>query len=162
MSQNHLNVTLQSRFFQSPAFPPGSGPDFVNAVAAVETDLSPSETVQVLHQIESEFGRTRRERWAPRVLDLDLLAQGDAVLPRKTVWQEWADLPLEEQKARTPPELILPHPRIQDRAFVLVPLMDIAPDWCHPVTGLSVREMVAGLDPADVAQLQPLDGADSP
>ena len=162
MPGNGLNVMARSRLYRSPAFPPGSGPDYVNAAVAVETTLNPVEVIALLHRIEAEFGRVRRERWAQRVLDLDLLALDDAILPDVTGWRVWADMPLEEQMRRTPEQAILPHPRLQERAFVLVPLNDIAPDWRHPVTGATVSGMLAALDSQDIAALEPLDGTDSP
>lgn len=100
------------------------------------------------------MGRERKQRWGQRVIDLDLLAMGDAVLPNKAAWEHWYGLPLAEQQRRAPDELILPHPRLQDRAFVLVPLADVAADWVHPVLGKTVAQMVAALEPRQFAALQ--------
>jgi 2-amino-4-hydroxy-6-hydroxymethyldihydropteridine diphosphokinase len=86
-----------------------------------------------LHKIEEKFERRRNSRWSARTLDLDLLALEEQVLPSKEVFQYWCDLPLSEQKKKTPSELLLPHPRIQDRAFVLLPLLDVEPNWLHPI-----------------------------
>jgi 2-amino-4-hydroxy-6-hydroxymethyldihydropteridine diphosphokinase len=91
-----------------------------------------------------------------RTLDLDLLAVGDLVLPDATTYAEWRALPADLQRLRAPDDLILPHPRMQDRAFVLVPLADVAPDWVHPVLGLSVAEMRDGLPADDLAGVVPL------
>lgn len=146
----------KSRLFESPAFPPGSGPDFVNAVILVETSLPPEALLAQLHSVEAAHGRVRTRRWGPRTLDLDLLAWGDAVRPNSTVWKSWADLPAARQAQEAPGELILPHPRLAERAFVLVPLLDIAPAWRHPVTGRSVAEMAAALPAADRAGIKPL------
>ena len=134
----------------------------MNAVVAVETKQEPAEVIATLHRIEAGFGRVRRERWAPRILDLDLLALDDLILPDVTGWRMWAEMPLEDQVRRTPEEPILPHPRIQDRAFVLVPLHDIAPDWRHPITRKNTTEMLAALDSNEIEDLEPLDGTDSP
>ena len=70
--------------------------------------------------------------------------------------QHWRDLAPADQSRLAPTTLILPHPRLQDRAFVLVPMADIAPDWRHPVLGLTVTEMLARLDPADIRAVTPL------
>lgn len=145
-----------SRLFQSPAFPAGSGPDFVNGALALESDLSPRGILDRLHAIEADAARVRITRWAPRTLDLDLIAVDDLVQPDEATQTHWRRLPLADQMRDIPQELILPHPRLQDRAFVLVPLADIAPDWRHPVLGQTVIQMRDALDPADRAALVPL------
>lgn len=140
---------LNSALYSSPAFPPGSGPAFINCVSAVPWSRAPDDLLSILHQIEAEAGRERVSRWSPRVLDLDLLAVSDAVRPDHATWQTWADLPLADQTRLSPPELILPHPRLQDRAFVLVPMAEIAPDWTHPILQQSVAELCAALPAQD-------------
>ncbi|MEM7732961.1 MAG: 2-amino-4-hydroxy-6-hydroxymethyldihydropteridine diphosphokinase [Pseudomonadota bacterium] len=142
-----------SRLYRTPCFPPGAGPDYINCAAIAAIDDTAEAVLSRLHAIEAEFGRERRQRWGQRSLDLDLIAMGDAVRPDLETYQAWRDLPPEAQRQEAPEQLILPHPRLQDRAFVLVPLMDVAPDWVHPVLGLSVREMVARLDPASIEEV---------
>ncbi|WP_297769002.1 2-amino-4-hydroxy-6-hydroxymethyldihydropteridine diphosphokinase [uncultured Roseovarius sp.] len=134
-----------SRLYRSPAFPPGSGPDFVNAAAELRMPGAPEDVLAFLHAVESEFGRERIRRWGQRTLDLDLIAMGDRVLPDLATYDAWRGLAPEAQQERAPDRLILPHPRAHERAFVLVPLADVAPDWVHPVLGLSVREMLSAL-----------------
>lgn len=147
----------RSRWFRSPAFPPGSGPDFINAAAEVEATPSPIEMLERLHDIEQQLGRTRKTRWEPRVCDLDLIACGDAVLPDAETLRRWMQMDLGKAQTAMPPHLILPHPRMQERAFVLVPLLDIAPDWTHPLTGKNVRQMVEDLPPAERASVVALE-----
>ena len=85
-----------------------------------------------------------------------MLSVGDAVAPDRATYDHWRLLPAEEQTQRAPDQLILPHPRIQDRAFVLVPLRDIAPNWVHPVLGQSVRDMCEALPVDEIAEVTPL------
>lgn len=147
-----------SRFFATPCFPPGAGPDYVNAAAVLdcggEDDLA--SILTRLHAVEARFGRERTQRWGMRTLDIDLLAMGDSVLPDPQTQDRWRLLPPEMQVRTTPDHLILPHPRLQDRAFVLVPLADVAPEWVHPRTGQTVRQMLAALPEADRDAVKPL------
>ena len=124
-----IRIVRTSRFYQSAPVPMSDQPWFVNAVASVVTDLDPGQLLAALHQVEQEFGRVRRERNEARVLDLDLIAYDGLV-------------------ASGPP--ILPHPRLAERAFVLLPLRDVAPDWRHPVTGRGIEDLIAGLPPGQV------------
>lgn len=112
-------------------------PWYHNAVAAVETSQSPQELLKTLLAIEEEFGRVRTVKNAPRLIDLDLIAYDDVVL--------------------NDPDLILPHPRMDGRAFVLLPMSDIVDDWIHPVRGKTLQAMVAAL-PID-QKAQAIEGA---
>ena len=102
-----------------------SQPDYWNAAVHVQTQLPPNMLLTTLHQIEAQHGRKRTEHWGSRTLDLDLIAY--------------------EQLISTQPELKLPHPEIPHRLFVLQPLMDIAPLWVHPATGVSLSTMITNL-----------------
>ena len=147
----------KSGHFRSPAWPPGAGPDFVNGVIRAETTLSAESTLGVLHAIESELGRQRRRRWEARVIDLDLVDYGGLVMPDTSIHRKWRNLPPQDQAAVAPDHIVLPHPRMQDRAFVLIPLRRVDPDWVHPATGQALDTMIAALDPDDIAAVTPLD-----
>jgi 2-amino-4-hydroxy-6-hydroxymethyldihydropteridine diphosphokinase len=147
-------VTLKlSYFYATPAVPAGSGPDYVNAAALVQSPFEATELLEIVHEVEADLGRKRVVRWGSRPVDIDLISHEDEVRPSRAEFERWRDLPLEKQGRIAPEELILPHPRMQDRAFVLVPVLDVAPDWVHPVSGLSVAEMVKNLPEKDVEQV---------
>lgn len=145
-----------SRLFHTPAFPPGSGPEFVNAAVRVQWAGTALELMALLHSIEEEFGRTRAHRWEARVMDLDLIGLDDAILPDAATRANWANLPPEQAAQVVPDQLILPHPRLAERGFVLVPLADVASNWVDPATGQSVAQMLAARPAEELAEIQPV------
>lgn len=149
-------VGAVSPLYQTPCFPVGAGPDYVNAAAVLQVPptMSAKALLALLHEVEAEFGRERIVRWGARTLDIDLLAFGDLVAPSSAEQARWRNLATAEQGRLAPDELILPHPRMQDRAFVLVPLADVAPDWRHPLLGKTVAEMLGQLSPKDRADVR--------
>lgn len=151
-----IRIASVSRFYVTPCMPVGAGPDYVNAAARVVTDRAPEDMLARLHEVEARFGRARNARWAARPIDLDLLAAGSAVRPDSGTQDAWRGLSPDRQGVEAPDQLILPHPRLQDRGFVLVPLADIAPDWRHPRTGQSVTEMLTARPRAELRAIRPL------
>lgn len=127
-----VRVVARSRWYRTAPVPASDQPWFVNGVAKVETKLSPPELIALLQRIESEFGRKRGVRDEARSLDLDILDYDGLV----------------EEK----PGLILPHPRMHLRAFVLMPLAEIAPDWRHPRLDQPVSALIAALPPDQKAE----------
>ncbi|MBO6562612.1 MAG: 2-amino-4-hydroxy-6-hydroxymethyldihydropteridine diphosphokinase [Nisaea sp.] len=125
-----------SRWYETAPVPISDQPWYVNAVYRVETDLDPVRLLEALHRVEAEYGRVRGEVNGPRVIDLDLLdyrglcrdGAGDGAGP------------------------VLPHPRLHERAFVLLPLRDLAPGWTHPRSGASIDRLIAELDPEQTAR----------
>ncbi len=142
-----VRVQAVSRYYKTPCFPAGAGPDYVNAAAVLTADRATgADTILArLHKVEADFGRARTVRWGGRTLDIDFLGMGDMILPNLAGFCAWADLPLSEQTVRAPDQLILPHPRLHERAFVLVPLCDVAPNWVHPVYERTVAQMCVEL-----------------
>ena len=129
-----IGITLkaQSSWYQTaPVGPPQ--PDYLNGCALLEVQLTPQELLETLLKIEVQFGRVRQERWGPRTLDLDLLLFDDLILET--------------------PSLQLPHPRMIERAFVLVPLAEIAPNWVEPVSGKAIAQLVQGVDCSGVRRV---------
>lgn len=145
-----------SRFYRTPCFPAGAGPDYVNAALRATTRLAPRQVLAALHGIECNHGRNRTTRWGQRTLDLDLIAFDDLVAPDGDTLARWMAMPQERQRIAAPDRLILPHPRMHERAFVLVPAADVAPEWRHPVLGQTVRGMLAACDAAEIASITAL------
>jgi len=143
------DVVASSGFYRTPCFPAGAGPDYVNGAAVLGFGGTAQELLALLHRVEAAFGRERLRRWGQRTLDLDLIAVGNTVVPDAATFNAWRNLAPDVQTSRAPDQLILPHPRVQDRAFVLVPLAEVAPGWVHPVLGKSVQEMVDALPQAE-------------
>jgi 2-amino-4-hydroxy-6-hydroxymethyldihydropteridine diphosphokinase len=135
-SEIGLIVKAKSSLWRSTAWPDSTQPPYLNAVALVETALSPHQTLEALHRLEAGFGRVRATANESRVLDLDLIAYGRRI------------------DAEGPP--ILPHPRAEQRRFVMGPLAEIAPDWRHPVSGETALALAASASVGrDAAPLRP-------
>jgi len=151
-----MRVVARSRLYRTPFVPAGAAPEVINAAALVETELGPEALLGELHRIEADFDRAREVRWGSRTLDLDLLMIGALVLPDECTYLKWQGMEFARQQMQAPARLILPHPRMAERAFVLVPAAEVAPAWPHPVLNRTIAELLAALPADDVAQVRVL------
>ena len=121
-----VKVLAESHVYETPPWGYEDQPAFLNMVIKAETKLEPEPLLKYLKQLEVELGREQNIRWGPRLIDLDILFYDDLVLAS--------------------PPLVIPHPRLHERAFVLVPLADVAPDLIHPVLKQSVRDLLVAIE----------------
>ena len=136
LEERGIQILKRSGFWSSPAWPDPTRPEYVNAAAEVSTSLEPLEFLAELQDVESQFGRERKERWGERTLDLDIIDFRAMINKDKT--------------------LGLPHPRLRERAFVLLPLREIAPNWRDPEGGLQIDALIDALPEADRQLTRPI------
>ncbi|WP_026082790.1 2-amino-4-hydroxy-6-hydroxymethyldihydropteridine diphosphokinase [Mastigocladopsis repens] len=122
-------LQTKSSWYKTKAVGPPQ-PDYINGSVILRVEMIPQLLLEILLKIEKKFGRVRQERWEPRTLDLDLLLYDDLILDT--------------------PNLQIPHPRMRERAFVLVPLAEIAPDWIEPISGYAIKELLKEVDCSEV------------
>ncbi|MFM7405645.1 MAG: 2-amino-4-hydroxy-6-hydroxymethyldihydropteridine diphosphokinase [Cuspidothrix sp.] len=124
-----ITIQAQSSLYRTKAIGP-TQPDYLNGCATLLVKISPQALLENLLAIEQQFGRIRQEHWGPRTLDLDLLLYDDLILQQSN--------------------LQIPHPRMAERAFVLVPLAEIAPNWRDPISQRSIQDLLLEVDTCDV------------
>ena len=125
-----VQVLQESPFYETEPWGLTDQPAFLNMVLKGETSLIPLELLRQLKNLETGLGRQPGVRWGPRLIDMDILFYDNLVL--------------------NTPQLVIPHPRLHERAFVLVPLADIAPDLLHPVLGKTIRQLLEQVDASDI------------
>ena len=126
-----VRLRARSALYRTPPWGPVAQPDFVNLCTRNETDLAPHALLDVTSAIETRLGRERSLHWGPRTIDIDILAYGDRLIDA--------------------PDLQIPHPRMTERAFVLVPLIEIAPEWI--IRGRSVGSWAADVDQSGMTRI---------
>lgn len=129
-----VNVLAESSIYETPPWGVTNQPAFLNMALRGETNLSPQALLRALKQLESRLGRVPSIRYGPRLIDLDILFYDDLVL--------------------VSPELTIPHPRLHERAFVLVPLAEIAADLVHPGLHKTIRALLATVDQSGIQRLE--------
>jgi 2-amino-4-hydroxy-6-hydroxymethyldihydropteridine diphosphokinase len=127
-----IKLKKKSTWYRTKAIGPPQ-PDYLNGCIILAVQMTPQLLLETLLKIEKDFGRVRNQRWGARTLDLDILLYGDRIIDTAT--------------------LNVPHPRMCDRAFVLVPLNEIAPDWIEPVSGFPIKQLIKAVDCADISPL---------
>lgn len=116
-----IEVVAQSSIYETKAVGFTDQPDFLNMAIRIRTLLTPEQLLSACMSVEQKYGRVREQKWGPRTLDIDVLFYGKLVIEHSN--------------------LLVPHPRLQERAFVVLPLWDLAPEWVHPGNGLTIQEM---------------------
>jgi 2-amino-4-hydroxy-6-hydroxymethyldihydropteridine diphosphokinase len=127
-----IHVEAVSALYESPPQPPAPPPLYLNAACRVTTRLEPRDLLALLKRIEREMGRETTERWAPRPIDLDIALYDDRIVDEG--------------------DLVIPHPRLAERAFVLRPLLDLDPNLTHPVSGERLADLLQGVETKSLTQ----------
>jgi len=151
-----IQSLLESKWYISSSFVDKSEPRYVNVGIRLSTNLKPKELLNFTADLEIKYGRKRQTRWEPRTCDIDILLCDQLILPSKLYFEKWLKLDFFEQRELSPNELILPHPRLQERTFFLKPLNDLQPDWTHPFLEMKAKEMLDSLPPYELESIQEL------
>ena len=131
--QNNINILQSSSFYKSLSWPNANNPKFINVVLQISTNLKPIDLLKKCKKIELDLGRKKSVKNSPRVCDIDVL---------------------DYDKKETKNEIILPHPRMHARNFVLFPLYEINKDWIHPVSKLHIKKLILSLSNKDITSIK--------
>ncbi len=152
LTGHRITVVGVSPFYRSAPVPPSGQPDFVNAVACIETHHDPFALINILHSIEGTLGRTRAQRWEARVIDLDLIDYHQFVTIEALQGRisDPASGPQRQVSIPWHAPLTLPHPRAHERAFVLMPIAQLVPEWRHPALNETAEGLLRRLAPGQI------------
>ena len=151
-----IQSLVESKWYLSSSFVDNSEPRYVNVGIRFCTNLKPKELLNFTSDLEIKYGRKRQRRWEPRTCDIDILLCDQLILPSKQYFKKWLNLNFSDQIRLVPDELILPHPRLQDRTFFLKPLNDLQPEWIHPFLKVKAKEMLDSLPPYELESIEGL------
>ena len=149
-----IQSQLESKWYISSSFVDKSEPRYINVGIKFSTNLKPKELLNFTSDLEIKYGRKRQKRWEPRTCDIDILLCDQLILPSKLCFEKWLRLDFFEQRELSPDELILPHPRLQERTFFLKPLNDLQPDWTHPFLDMKAKEMLDSLPSNELQNIE--------
>ncbi len=133
LSQNNVMILKSSSFYESPSWPNPTFPKFLNIVLKINTNLKPLKLLDLCKKIESQLGRKKTSRNSPRVCDIDILDYNKKVMKNG---------------------LVLPHPRLHTRNFVILPLFEISKDWSHPILKSSIKRLLSLLSNRDIRSIK--------
>ena len=143
----------ESKWYISSSFLDKREPVYLNVGLKFNSNLEPLQLLKLTSLLERKYERKREGRWKPRTCDIDIILCDQLILPNKSNFERWLKLDLAEQKKLTPRELILPHPRLQERSFFLKPLIDLQPNWIHPFLKQKAKEMLDSLPSDDLQSI---------
>ena len=130
---NNIKILKCSSYYESLSWPNPNNPKFLNIVVEIDTDFTPLELIKKCKEIEKKFGRKKLPKNSPRECDIDII---------------------DFRNKKTTGELILPHPRMNTRNFVLLPLFEINKDWKHPISKVNIRELISSLSYSDIRSIK--------
>ena len=130
---NNIKILRCSSYYESLSWPNPNNPKFLNIVVEIDTDFTPLELIKKCKEIEKKFGRKKLPKNSPRECDIDII---------------------DFRNKKTTGELILPHPRMNTRNFVLLPLFEINKDWKHPISKVNIRELISSLSYSDIRSIK--------
>lgn len=135
ITNNDIKILKRSHIYKSEAYPNKSDPLFCNSAISIETDLKPEELLNVILDVEKKFGRERKKKNNPRTLDIDIISYDNLILNEND-------------------KLVIPHPHLHKRLFVLLPLKDISQEWKHPVFLKTTQEFIEEFDAIELNKVK--------